>query len=309
MLNELVKQVCDEKCTLTWYKWDTITRKDGTKITSKKGLKCLTGSGSELIAELKKELTELSIHLFVATWQHRQFSHIISNLQPQMVVMVLDFGQNYTCFYQDEAQSAHWSAEQVTVHPSICYYKCKTCSETVKEDIVMLSGDLKHDLCWVVKSAVTRAVKARQALVTCPEEMYKFCTENLTKDCSTDESCIHNLRTFISITDIDRKIEMSAKTVQDLSTAETFEELKVITDHYSVEINNIQEPCPLPNISLTDLPVFIDADALQMIPNDIPEGNFMPVVVKGDGNCLLKSAAVLAYGNEEAQRIQSSNNT
>ncbi|CAG2221681.1 unnamed protein product [Mytilus edulis] len=424
MLNELVKQVCDEKCTLTWYKWDTITRKDGTKITSKKGLKCLTGSGSELIAELKKELTELSIHLFVATWQHRQFSHITSNLQPQMVVMVLDFGQNYTCFYQDEAQSAHWSAEQVTVHPSICYYKCKTCSETVKEDIVMLSGDLKHDFyavstfirkanehliqkrgltidhhiqfsdgcagqyksknafegiadigsefectvernffgsrhgkgpsdacTGVVKSAVTRAVKARQALVTCPEEMFKFCTENLTKDCSTDESCIHNLRTFILITDIDRKIEMSAKTVQGtrkvhavksgnipkqiLTTTrqlscfcasclngeedcenyqytgtwtqiyqqlETFEELKVITDHYSVEINNIQEPCPLPNISLTDLPVFIDADALQMIPNDIPEGNFMPVVVKGDGNCLLRSAAVLAYGNEEAHK-------
>ncbi|CAG2246971.1 unnamed protein product [Mytilus edulis] len=404
MLNELVNQVCDEKCTLTWYKWDTITRKDGTKITSKKGLKCLTGSGSELIAELKKELTELSIHLFVATWQHRQFSHITSNLQPQMVVMVLDFGQNYTCFYQDEAQSAHWSAEQVTVHPSICYYKCKTCSETVKEDIANehliqkrgltidhhiqfsdgCAGQYKSknafegiadigsefectvernffgsrhgkgpsDACTgVVKSAVTRAVKARQALVTCPEEMFKFCTENLTKDCSTDESCIHNLRTFILITDIDRKIEMSAKTVQgtrkvhavksgnipkliltrqlscfcasclngeedcenyqytDLSTAETFEELKVITDHYSVEINNIQEPCPLPNISLTDLPVFIDADALQMIPNDIPEGNFMPVVVKGDGNCLLRSAAVLAYGNEEAQRIQSSNNT
>ncbi|XP_071122434.1 uncharacterized protein [Mytilus edulis] len=514
MLNELVKQICDEKCTLTWYKWDTITRKVGTKITSKKGLKCLTGSGSELIAELKKELTELSIHLFVATWQHRQFSHITSNLQPQMVVMVLDFGQNYTCFYQDEAQSAHWSAEQVTVHPSICYYKCKTCSETVKEDIVMLSGDLKHDFyavstfirkanehliqkrgltidhhiqfsdgcagqyksknafegiadigsefectvernffgsrhgkgpsdacTGVVKSAVTRAVKARQALVTCPEEMYKFCTENLTKDCSTDESCIHNLRTFILITDIDRKIEMSAKTVQgtrkvhavksgnipkqiltrqlscfcasclngeedcenyqytgtwtqvdlrtgrqrqnpiknldemkpqvseeknrpndkgnkkfenktskkradkneltckdtaveehanlqntvvldsedyvfgtytcenrkqyfaallrDLSTAETFEELKVIADHYSVEMSTIQEPCPLPNISLTDLPVFIDADALQMIPNDIPEGNFMPVVVQGDGNCLPRSAAVLAYGNEE----------
>jgi hypothetical protein len=34
----------------------------------------------------------------------------------------------------------------------------------------------------VVKSAVTRAVKARQTVMLCPEDMYKYCFENLTKE-------------------------------------------------------------------------------------------------------------------------------
>jgi hypothetical protein len=39
-----------------------------------------------------------------------------------------------------------------------------------------------------------------------PEDMYKYCFENLTKE-TTDSSCIHNLRTFFLIKDIDRKRE------------------------------------------------------------------------------------------------------
>ena len=59
----------------------------------------------------------------------------------------MDFGENYACHHQDEAQGAHWHYEQVTLHPIVTYYHCPTdgCNEIVHESVIFISNDHKHD--------------------------------------------------------------------------------------------------------------------------------------------------------------------
>ncbi|KAJ8043475.1 hypothetical protein HOLleu_10573 [Holothuria leucospilota] len=61
------------------------------------------------------------------------------------VLAVLDFAENYVCFYQNEAQGAYWTHNQVTIHPVVTSYKCGECPATVTECIIIISPDNKHD--------------------------------------------------------------------------------------------------------------------------------------------------------------------
>ncbi|CAC5413766.1 unnamed protein product [Mytilus coruscus] len=59
--------------------------------------------------ELAAEIGPFSAHLHNAAWQYEQFSTLIKNVPEKWVVFCMDFAENYTCLYQDEAQSAHWN--------------------------------------------------------------------------------------------------------------------------------------------------------------------------------------------------------
>ena len=61
--------------------------------------------------------------------------------------MVMGFAENYTCKVQDEVQAAHWTQEQVTLHPIIGYYDCKSaeCQKPVMHSYIFISNDLTHD--------------------------------------------------------------------------------------------------------------------------------------------------------------------
>ena len=39
------------------------------------------------------------------------------------VLVQMDFAEDYKCQSQDEIQSAYWNTTQVTIHPTIVYYK------------------------------------------------------------------------------------------------------------------------------------------------------------------------------------------
>lgn len=56
-----------------------------------------------------------------------------------------DFSENYTCLYQDGAQSAHWSHDQATLFSEVAYYRCKDCSEIVTESFSFVSDVKRHD--------------------------------------------------------------------------------------------------------------------------------------------------------------------
>lgn len=57
----------------------------------------------------------------------------------------MDFGENYSCFFQDEAQGAHWARQQVTIHPIVAFYHCPIDNEIVEDTYVFISEDIKHD--------------------------------------------------------------------------------------------------------------------------------------------------------------------
>lgn len=53
----------------------------------------------------------------------------------------MDYAENYTCVYQDEAQSAHWSHEQVTLFFIVAYFRCHTCNEVAHDSLVFVTDD------------------------------------------------------------------------------------------------------------------------------------------------------------------------
>ena len=141
-----------------WYRWTTKKVKTGNKEVSRKVLETRQGSGHELKEEFMTEVSFLSEHLFRANWQHRQFENIrTSRPFPQgIVMMVLDFAENYTCLQQHEVQSAHWHHDQVTIHPVSTYYAC-TCGDMIYESIIFLSDDRTHDF-HAVHSFVSKTI-------------------------------------------------------------------------------------------------------------------------------------------------------
>ncbi len=93
------------------------------------------------------DCSDFAEHLFIAKQQQEQFQESLQNISEHELVEVMDFGQNYLCIYQDEAQGAHWHHSPVTIHPVVTYvkYPGPDRKETFREDIICISDDLKHD--------------------------------------------------------------------------------------------------------------------------------------------------------------------
>ena len=88
----------------------------------------MQGTMSELVKELKEELVTLPCHIFEAVWQQKQFSDVVDAPPASTAVIVMDFAKNFKCEMQREVQSAHWYAQQITLHPCIAFYPCDTCN-------------------------------------------------------------------------------------------------------------------------------------------------------------------------------------
>ena len=142
-LMEDLQEVINSAGPFHWYRWQQKKMADNK---SRMVLHSKHGNGRELVDELLEELTFLSQHIFRANWQQNAFDEVRkSPFRDGIVMTVNDFAENYSCFYQEEVQSAHWHYQQVTLHPTVAYYKCKSCPETVMESLVFISNDLKHD--------------------------------------------------------------------------------------------------------------------------------------------------------------------
>lgn len=124
-----------------WNRWEN-TKIDGKQ---RKMLASHHSTVRDLIAEIEKDLQTLPAHLFDASWQYRQFANLKSNLPNGNMLCVMDFAENFTVRQQDECQSAHWFAQQVTIHPIVCYYHQEEQSELVTHELVHISADLLHD--------------------------------------------------------------------------------------------------------------------------------------------------------------------
>ena len=61
------------------------------------------------------------------------------------VLIVNDFAQNYLCLHQNEPQGMHWEHKQVSLHPTVVYFRCKSCYNISTHEVVHVSNDLKHD--------------------------------------------------------------------------------------------------------------------------------------------------------------------
>ena len=144
--------IADDKKMITYKSWRTQTSKSKLdKTVSRKVLVDVTVSMLEATDELYHQIDKMAEHLFVAKWQREQFNKLRSGDTQGLLVSVSDFAENYRCISQDEVGSAFYNYNQVTLYPTVSYYKCVDCNETVTESMVFISPDLVHDVHAVSK--------------------------------------------------------------------------------------------------------------------------------------------------------------
>jgi hypothetical protein len=167
LLSSYLSECCPNlNQSTSWNRWTYISgesSKTETNSTTQRKLVLVLvkGTAQELVDTIVSDVNPLAQHIFQAVWQQNQFRFISKNVPDKTLVEVLDFGQNYLCTFQDEAQAAHWNHSQVTIHPVILYYRCD-CSKIVRNDIIVISPDLKHDR-QAVKVFEDEAVKHIEA--------------------------------------------------------------------------------------------------------------------------------------------------
>ena len=161
---------------VTWHQWQHVTLDDnsshkepgqavnGSDKKPEKKKRILDkiryrGTIAQLLALFVKSVETQSIHLFHFRWQAFQFDECKKQLQDGDVMFVMDFATNYSHHKQDEVQSGFFCRKQTTLHPIVTYYSCPTkCGHLVRDEIMMLSEDLKHDS-YAVNSFVEKAIE------------------------------------------------------------------------------------------------------------------------------------------------------
>lgn len=141
-ISDLLKKKCSK---LEWSKWENQMLTIQGKKKTRKMLQLKKNSVDVFMIEFRNEINIFSAHLHNAAWQYEQFSMISKDVPDRWVVFCMDFAENYTCLYQDEAQSAHWSHNQVTLFSIVAYYRCPTCKMSMTESLVFITEDRHHD--------------------------------------------------------------------------------------------------------------------------------------------------------------------
>ena len=125
--------------------WITKTKENNGATQSYLYWKVHHCSYSDLINMYVRHVAHMSEHTFFASWNYVQFKKCRNNLQIGDVLIVNDFAQNYLCLHQNEPQGMHWEHKQVTLHPTVVYFRCKDCYTISTHEVVHTSNDLKHD--------------------------------------------------------------------------------------------------------------------------------------------------------------------
>ncbi|CAH3184308.1 unnamed protein product, partial [Porites lobata] len=127
----------------TWYQWEAKKGKSMKRVTKiQKVLK--EGTVDDLLEDLEVQLPSFLEHVFVKRQQARIFKEKIEHLTEEEAVVQVDFAENFSCKYQGEVQSAHWSQDLVTKFTVAIWIKSGD-KNSCCESHVIVSDDLKHD--------------------------------------------------------------------------------------------------------------------------------------------------------------------
>ena len=104
------------------------------------------GTLAQLLTLFITSLSQISVHLFHFRWQAFQFDECKKQLKYGDMLFVMDFATNYSHHQQDEIHGAFWCWNQTMLHPIVVYYPCpEKCGHLVRDEVMILSSDLKHD--------------------------------------------------------------------------------------------------------------------------------------------------------------------
>lgn len=135
-------------------------------------LDILQKTSEEFIDLFCSQMSSLVQHDFIAKQQRAFLNYTKENLNDSEFVVVCDFSENYSIVLQDEAQSYHWTSQQVTIHPFVVYYKQEDEIEHVS--FVIVSDCLEHNTVAVYtfqKKLISYLTNKFQRL---PKKIYYF---------------------------------------------------------------------------------------------------------------------------------------
>ena len=119
----------------TWYVW---------KQTESEWLKKVVedDATADLFEHVKTLLPQFLEHCFVKTAQSEQYQIekdcIAEPLNKAESLIQVDFSENYTCIFQDEVQSAHWSKKEVSLLTAAIWFYAKL------QPTLLVSDNLDH---------------------------------------------------------------------------------------------------------------------------------------------------------------------
>ena len=124
----------------------TRTDKKGDIIPTDKPMKLRKETTvDKLLMKWLRALYEIAPHVFAHKWQSEQYESMKTKLLPGDILMVCDFGTNWGAHVAEEIQNVNWTRDQVTIHNSVCYFRCPGCNIVDKDEIAIFSDDLNHD--------------------------------------------------------------------------------------------------------------------------------------------------------------------
>ena len=83
-------------------------------------------------------------HFFRQTYQFQMYKDCLASLKLGECVFVQDFSRNKSLLNQDEPKAVYWSQGQVSIHPTVIYYKTNENEESKRVVITHLSDIHSH---------------------------------------------------------------------------------------------------------------------------------------------------------------------
>ncbi|KAK3741460.1 hypothetical protein RRG08_017589 [Elysia crispata] len=131
---------------VNWQHWERVSQDGRTRLE----LVFKSGKLRDLLKEfIEKDKMQppqgstFMRHLHTFLWQYSQYSLLKGSLQEDEAVMVMDFAENLKVSYAVEVKSAHFGKAQITMHPTVCFYKVGEVQ--MRHSMVFLSDDICHD--------------------------------------------------------------------------------------------------------------------------------------------------------------------
>ena len=111
---------------------------------------------SEFIQLLTNKLEDLAPHHYISLAQSTYLKNRKQEMNKQTALILMDFAENYSFHVQDKAQGYHWTHQNCTVHPVVCYYKSANANDLLHLNLCFLSEELQHDsvMVYLIQSKI-----------------------------------------------------------------------------------------------------------------------------------------------------------
>ena len=137
---------------ITWFTWkkENFVRANGQKGVCRnliRNTETFKLFKEELIEDIMHPAKRFSFieHYMAQKFQYKAYKECLSSLKPGQCLMVQDFAKNRDITYQDEIKCNFWVKKQVTMHPTVIFYRLEDEGEIHRLVITHLSDITDHD--------------------------------------------------------------------------------------------------------------------------------------------------------------------